>query len=83
MHSQRIYNGSSTHLGFCKPITRIEKIEKESELNGNRPGRDSRLHDGPDRAGKPRLGSATGNVPGVASAIPENGLRCPLKSRRR
>jgi RNA polymerase sigma-70 factor, ECF subfamily len=77
MHSHRIYNGSSTHLGFCEPITKNEKIEKESELNGNRPDRVSRLHDGPDCAGKTRLGSATGNVPGVASAIPENGLRCP------
>jgi len=34
MHSQRIYNGSSTHLGFCEPITKNEKIEKESGLNG-------------------------------------------------
>ena len=72
-----------THPGFCEPITKNEKIEKESELNGIRPGRVSRLHGGSDRAGKPRLGSATGNLPGVASAIPENGLRCPPKSRRR
>jgi len=85
-HLQRLEHAPSlslASLGFCEPITKNEKIEKESELNGNRPGRVSRLHDGPDRAGKPRLGSATGNVPGVASAIPENGLRCPPKSRRR
>jgi len=58
----RIYNGSGTHPGFCEPITKNEKIEKESELKGIRPGRVSRLHGGPDRAGKPRLGCATGNV---------------------
>jgi len=55
-----------THPGFCEPITKNEKIEKESELNGIRPGRVSRLRGGSDRAGKPRLGSATGNLPGVA-----------------
>ena len=55
-----------THPGFCEPITKNEKIENESALNGIRPGRVSRLHGGPDSAGKPRVGSAPGNVPGVA-----------------
>ena len=58
----RIYNDSSRHPGFCEPITKNEKIENECALDGVRPGRVSRLHGAPGRAGKPRLGSATGNV---------------------